>query len=67
MPKKDVETLATLEAYVEQGFLDLEAISDADYDTIEMLCDQLLHWKLFVSNNHYQSKIVESWLQNGAD
>jgi hypothetical protein len=67
MGKRDIETLELLESYVEKGFLDLNAISDADYDTLEMLCDQLLHWKLFISNNHFQSKAVEKWLQNCSD
>jgi hypothetical protein len=65
MPNREIETLDLLEKYVESGVLNLDEISNLDYDTIELLCDQLLHWKLFVSNHHHHSGVVDRWLQNG--
>jgi hypothetical protein len=51
MGAKKLSDLDLLNRSIDQGYIKLEDIERLDYDTLEMFCNQLLEWKLIISQS----------------
>ena len=44
------------------GDIKLDSLREMTYDDLEVLCNQLLKWKLFVANKEYVGEAIEQYM-----
>lgn len=62
MGELDQESYDKLAALIKAGDIKLESLRDMTYDDLEVLCNQLLKWKLFVANKEYVGEAIEQYM-----
>ncbi len=49
-------------AFAEAGNIKLDSLGEMSYDELEVLCNQLLQWKLFVANREFVGEAIEQYM-----
>ena len=62
MGELDQESYDKLAALIKAGDIKLESLREMTYDDLEVLCNQLLKWKLFVANKEYVGEAIEQYM-----
>lgn len=62
MVESEKEDYADLMAFAKAGHIKLESLSNMSYDELEILCNQLLRWKLFVANRSFVGEAIEQYM-----
>jgi hypothetical protein len=47
---------------LESEFLQLDTVRKMSYEELEIFCEELLRWKLFVANSVYLSEAAEGFM-----
>jgi hypothetical protein len=64
MGELDQESYDKLAALMKAGDIRLDSLRDMTYDDLEVLCNQLLKWKLFVANKEYVGEAIEQYMSS---
>jgi hypothetical protein len=62
MGELDQESYDKLAALIKAGDIKLDSLREMTYDDLEVLCNQLLKWKLFVANKEYVGEAIEQYM-----
>ena len=62
MSSNPIDQYDKLNSAVEADHIKLDAIREMSYDDLEVLCNQLLKWKLFVANREYIGEAIEQFM-----
>jgi hypothetical protein len=49
-------------SFAEAGNIKLDTLGEMSYDDLEVLCNQLLQWKLFVANREFVGEAIEQYM-----
>jgi len=64
MGELDQESYDKLAELIKAGDIKLESLREMTYDDLEVLCNQLLKWKLFIANKEYVGEAIEQYMTN---
>ncbi len=49
-------------SFAEGGNIKLDSLGEMSYDDLEVLCNQLLQWKLFVANREFVGEAIGQYM-----